>query len=300
MSQPAYQARSNLSRTLTYRAHIRASYYALLGLAGVSVLLVIGLSIVAYINGSNAMAGAVAGFGILAPLILFIEANYFVKPLAFVKIKVHQFGLSLESPESVTEIAFQDVAEIKFSHLPYIGGWFKLKMKSGASHRFTVVLERSEYILEMLASARPDVVQVEDIMNYRRTAVLADHSWARVTDKVKNYKSWLIKYLGAPAVLTALWIAGTIFYGKQGFPDFGTIVTTVMVMLAMNLAVGFLFTFALGEFLVVSHGREKLLADASSLQRDYAFEKTIDRWGQVAHWVLAIGICAFALVRFQF
>jgi hypothetical protein len=300
MNDSAFQARSNLNRTLTYRPHLKISYYGMMGLAAFTLLLVLVLSTAAYLSGASYMAGLMAGFGILAPLILYVEAQYFVRPLAFVKVKVHQTGLTLEGPDGTIEIPFQDVRSVSFSHLPYVGGWFKLAMKNGTKFRFTVVLERSEYILEMLAAARPDIVNSKDMMNYRRTAVLAEHSWARASDKLKNYPSLLLKYVAAPIALTIFWMAGTVYYAEQPFPGTYAVAVTVMVMFAMNFAAGLMITFLVGEFLVVSNGRENMLADASVLKRDYVFEKRVDRYGHIAHWILAFGLVTFALARFQF
>jgi len=300
MSNTAFQARGNLSRTLTYRPHLRASYYGLLAFAVVAALLVIGLALAAYINNNEDVALMIALGGALAPLLLVIEAHFFVRPLAFVKIKVHQHGLTMESPDKVTEVPFEDVATIEFSHVPYVGGWFKLKMKSGEAHRFTVVLERSEYILEMLAAAKPGIVDTAEMMRYRRTAVLADHSWGRVSEKMKNRMGLALKYLGLPVVLTVLWIAGMVFHAQVAGPDFFEATKILFMMMVLNLAVGFMITFSVGEFLVVTNGREKMLADPAALQRDYAFEKKVERIAHASHWVLAVGMLAFAFFRFQF
>ncbi len=300
MSNTAFQARGNLSRTLTYRPHLKASYYGLLTASAIGTLLVLGLALAAYINNNHSLAVMVGLGGALAPLVLLIEAHFFVKPMAFIKIKVHQHGLTLENLDSTSEVPFDDVVGIKFSHMPYIGGWFKLLMKSGQAHRFTVVLERSEYILEMLAAHKPALVQTEEMMHYRRTAVLADHSWGRVTEKMKNKLGVALKYMVLPVVLTAFCVAGLVYYGHQDLPETGEIAKIFMLMAAMNLGIGFLVTFSVAEFLIVTHGRDQLLADPANMKRDYAFEKKIERLGHALHWLIAIGMLVFALSRYQF
>lgn len=300
MSNTAFQARGNLSRTLTYRPHLRASYYGLLAFSAVSALVVVGMALIAFINGTPDLALMVGLGGSLAPIVLFIEAHFFVHPLAFVKIKVHQHGITMEEQVKVTEISFNDVESIKFSHVPYVGGWFKLMMKNGQIHRFTVVLERSEYILEMLAAAKPGIVNAEEMLKYRRTAVLADHSWGRVTDKMKNHKGLLLKYLVTPALLAAVWIGAMTLQVQQDAPGVWGMMELFLIIAIVNLAVGFLITFSFGEFLIVTRGREKILADPAALQRDYAFEKKVERFSLLGHWLLALGLLAFAFLRYQF
>ncbi len=299
-SNNAFQARGNLSRTLTYRPHLRASYYGLLAFSAIGALTVLGLALAAYVNDNPSLALMVGMGGALAPLVLLIEAHFFVRPLAFVKIKVHQHGLTMESPDKTVEVPFADVVAIKFSHLPYVGGWFKLVMKSGENHRFTVVLERSEYILEMMAALKPEMVNTEEMMHYRRTAVLADHSWGRVSEKLKNKTGLLLKYFVLPVLLTGLCAAGLVYYGQQEVPGMGHLAKIFILMISMNLAVSFLVTFSVAEFLIVTHGRDQLLADPTNMKRDYVFEKRMERWGHAGHWVIAIGMLIFALLRYQY
>ncbi len=296
MAQPAFQVRTNLSRTITYRPHLRPAYYTMMALAGVSLPLACGMASMAYLDGSIEVAAVVAFFGALIPSVFFAEARLFLKPMAFVKIHVHQYGLTLENPTRTTELQFKDVKSISFSHLPYVGGWFTLVMESGSHHRFTVGLERSEYILEMLVSARPDVVDTMKMLDYRRTAVLTDHSWARAHEHFKKYKTWLLKYLAVPVVLTAEWLAGIVLYAQQSVPTPSKILGTTLIMVAANLIMGIFVTFAAEEFCILARGRRNLMADASYLKRDLEFEKQAGRLSYTVHWILALAITALVVV----
>lgn len=297
MAQPAFQIRSNLSRTIGYRPHLRTAYYTMLALAGLSVSLVSGLAALAYLNDSEEVALVVAVAGALVPLGFLLQARLVFKPMAFLKIHVHQAGLTLENPDRTTELPFNEVKNIEFSHLPYLGGWFTLNMNSGDRHRFNVGLERSEYILEMLASARADIVDTMKLLNYRRTAVLVDHSWARSVEHFGQYKQWLFKYLAVPLVAMIEWVACTVFVAQKAMPDTSKIFGVLLVMLAANLIMGLFFTFAAEELFLMARGNKALMKDASYLRRDLDFEKKADRFSYAVHWILALAITAlFAIL----
>lgn len=291
----SFAARENLKRTLQYRPHVRASYKALLVIALIGTVAVLGLSYLQFAAGQQQVAMIVLCGGMLMPLILILEAHLLVRPMATAKVHVRSDGITLERLGEKIEIHFSEVAAVKFSYIPYLGGWFSLVLQSGKSYRFTVVLERSEYILEAISAVRPGIVRSEDLLAYRRTAIMSDHSWARVYAKAKNWQGLVLKYFVLPALL-----AGVTLIFLRDSPDafaFLSLVKLYTLIWALNLSVGLALTFALSELVLVIHGKEKLLKDPAHVTRDLDFEKKVDSMALIGHWILAFIILAFVIFR---
>ncbi len=293
----SFTARENLRRTLEYRPHVRASYKALLGFTGLSLLLVMGFSFYYFsVARDPVMALAILGGGLLAPLILFLEAHFLARPLASTRVHVRADGITVERLGQNHDIHFSSLAGVKFSHIPYLGGWFKLIQQSGDAYRFTVVLERSEYILEAISAVRPGIVRSEDLLAYRRTAILSDHSWARVYAKTKNWPALVLKYFVLPILLSGATLAA--MRANQMPINGAQVAKLFLLMLGLNFAVGMTISFALSELVLVMAGKERLEKDPSDVVRDLALEKKVSTIAHVGHWILAFAILAVALFRF--
>lgn len=292
----SFAARSHLRRTLEYRPHIRISYKALLGFAALSFVLVIAFAIY-YATVAQDLQTAlwILVGGLLAPLILALEAHFLARPLASTRVHVREDGLTIDRMGQSLEVPYSTVKQIRFSHTPYIGGWFELLLESGEKHRFTVVLERSEYVLEAIVAARPGIVSEEDLVAFRRAAILSDHSWARVYSKLKGTRGLLLKYLVLPAILAAITIA--VMKMKALLIDGPGMIKLFMLVAGLNFAVGLSVSFALSEFVLLMVGRERLTQDPKAVVRDLVLEAQVDRYAQIGHWILAFAILAFALIR---
>ncbi len=293
----SFAARENLKRTLEYRPHVKASYRGLLVVAGVAAGLVTLVSLMFLITGDSTMAMISLCGGLFAPLILFLEAHFLARPLATAKVHVRADGITLERLGQVIEIHFSDVAAVKFSHIPYVGGWFSLVLQSGKSYRFTVVLERSEYILEAISAVRPGIVRSEDLLAYRRTAIMSDHSWARVYTKAKNWQGLALKYLVLPILLTG--VALVVLKGDQDPITFGSSVKVFLLIWGLNLGTGMALTFAVSELVLVVRGKDRLLKNPSDVLRDINFEKKVDSQALIAHWIFAFVVLAIVIVRIK-
>ena len=211
------------------------------------------------------------------------KALFLLRPLAFSKVELGPDGLTIDRIGKLHSLPFNEIISVKFSFLPYLGGWYKLKLSSGKAYRFTVVLERSEYILDAIASARPELIDLAKMEVYRRTAIVSDHSWGRFYSRLKSLQSLLLRFVAVPLALTTLasglhlrhWVA--IFIAVN----------------ILNLLVGTaIFIFC--ELLFTSQGRLALIADPNAVRRNLAYENKIAKSaGAVQIGTLSILVVSF-------
>ncbi len=122
-------------------------------------------------------------------LVLYLEYLFLLKPLASSKIQVYEDKIIILKGKKETTIPFEEIIEIESSVNKNIGGWFKLVLKDKKTYRFTVVLERLEYILEALIEFNSDLMEKEKYIKLRKKIILLDHGQARSYEMLgKKYR----------------------------------------------------------------------------------------------------------------
>jgi len=175
-----FEPRLHLQRSLEYRPHVKWMYYCSLVFMSLFAFLVASFTVSEFAAGNIEFSFGVGFFGLFISAILYMQNRFIIRPLAFSKVHVNSDGIILERLGEEILIYFDEIEGIDFAEIKSLGGWFKVKLVSGESYRFTVVLERSEYVLEAIAAANSHIVSSEALENYRLTSIAADHSWARL------------------------------------------------------------------------------------------------------------------------
>lgn len=193
-----------IHRSLEYRPIWRWAFYLLL--ASAPLLALIGwINAFALIRQDRfELAMAFSVFGLLVPSCHAWIAWFWLRPFAFTRVRITNRGLTLKRFGEATEIPFFRVRSLKFSFLPYLGGWFTLEMHDGREYRFTVGLERSDYLLDALAIAQPTLMPTAELARFRRICIVTDHAFARLQTALADWSSLLIMEFGLPGVLTIL------------------------------------------------------------------------------------------------
>jgi hypothetical protein len=116
------------------------------------------------------------------------------------EVMVHAHGVTLCEGRQSYEILWKDISELKMRSdlFPVIA----VKNNNGKVFKFNSFLERSEYVLESLRRARPELVNEPVYVRYFAAAIAEDHSWARFFSKLLNYKKIIFKYFLTNLVLT--------------------------------------------------------------------------------------------------
>jgi hypothetical protein len=279
--------RSELNRILSYRPHVKWVYYwqntfAAIYFAGclfLSLFIALKLASKDPFNATLFSVIILATGSLLTFVILAVNKRT-TKPLAFSKIYVFSDKLILNRMGEEIEIPFYSVNKVDFKFISNMGGWFSLCLDNGKSYKFTVVLERSEYILESLANNNPKLFenQKEKYSDYRRLAIMADHSWARIYEGL-TFKSLLKKYALFPIALAFIISLTSLLVFKKEFTfqNFSHFIIRDLIKVGiLNLIVGYLtFTFESIYFTVLD--RRQLKDNPDKVERDLNSEKKISK-----------------------
>jgi len=278
----SFTPRANLKRILKYRPHLRWLYYMLLIFSAALLAYFIYHFIDAYQKDQLPLNPATWFLGCVVPVILFIEGRFLVKPVAFSVIQVMPDRVLIEQGGKKTEILFKDIEKVKVSYVRSTAGVFSLILADNKIHRFTVALERSEYILEAVTSYNPSLLATRHMAAYRREAIAADHGWARVHERFKNWKGHLLRNLLLPAA-----VAGLVSYFAPYAWNLNPISLSILV---------FFFNFILGTFILVlcdlfmAHRTKKILRkNPQAVIRDMIYEKKFYFRASIIH--IALFIC---------
>lgn len=255
-------------RKLMYRPHVRWLYKSLMGASILGEALVVFVAIVVATTGNIGSALGLFFAGSLLPLILALEAWFLLRPMAKCFVQVFHDRLILERIGKTIEIPYEEITEVKLSHLPYTGGWCVIRSKGRKDYRFTVVLERSEYILETISAYNPNLFEHKKLENYRRTSIYCDHSWARLYDIPKKWMSLVQKFILLPVGVALLHSMVAHDFSPQ------MLVPNLFKYTLFNLLLGYVF-YLVGEFCIGHHLKKTLAESPAAVVRDTAAENKI-------------------------
>ncbi|MBF0299084.1 MAG: hypothetical protein HQK51_10215 [Oligoflexia bacterium] len=120
-------------------------------------------------------------FGIVG-LFLYLEYFFLLKPMAISKIQAFSEKIVIRQGKKETIIPFDDIVEIKSSVNKHVGGWFTLILKNKKKYRFTITLERIDYLLDAIIKYRTDLMNNDKYLELRKQLILSDHGLARISD----------------------------------------------------------------------------------------------------------------------
>jgi len=208
---------------------------------------------------------------------LFLEYKYIIRPLAISKIQVYPDRLFIDRGKEKIDIPFDEIKEIKSAVNKYLGGWFKVILKNKKSYRFTIALERVDYIIDGIIKFNPLLLNDDDYKKLRKNLILADHCWARCYDffQKKNIAIALFYLLLIPAILIiAIYFKQqSEFLIKNPIEYFG--VTSFLALVFLGL-VGTIFPFLAFVF-INKHADKRIDENPNNKARDQAYEVKIYR-----------------------
>ncbi|RZA02243.1 MAG: hypothetical protein EOP11_16855 [Proteobacteria bacterium] len=291
--------REGLQRTIKYRNVLRLSYYGLIIIALASML--IGFIYTGLTISESALLDPriLLSFLVVLPSVAIVIARWRLRPYAFTAVHVHPAGFTRVRPWDSTEVSFSAIKSLQVWHLPYFGGRFLLTEENGTKHEFTAALERCEYLLDALVRARPELMDHSALVPFRRTLVTSDHSWARLSDRMRiRGRELLALYVLAP--LLGLGIAWPLLnQGPVGFADtFVALLGMGAAIFLLNLTVG-LFTGSIGEGYLIFRGTRALRANPNEMRRDPALEARVSRlvvWSHAALFAVILAAMILGLV----
>lgn len=263
--------RKNLQRTLTYRSYMKWLFPILLGVGLINVLMAVYL-----VTSSQGESAIPAVISFLLAIFLFLAAFFWVRPLAQTQVHVFSDRIEVERLGQKKTILYSDVQKVEFKHIPYLTGWFVMTTPL-QNIKITTVLERSDYIVESLTAFNPSLAEKGDVESYRKTAIAVDHIWASFSDRFKNRRALVYKYLVGPllAVNTVVLVA---FLSKTPF-DFTKLGFLVLGCYAFVIMLSALFWWvsSIVQILKTAHNFQK---NPNYRIRDLVFEKRLEMISQ--------------------
>lgn len=283
-NQPEFVPRANLQRTLTYRNYMRWVFYTLTSLSGFLLLGTIYLLILTQSSGLS------WGLGLFVfSLMLGALAWFLVRPLTQTQVHVFRDRLEIERLGPVEVIPYESITQIELTHIPFLTGWFLIKSQV-KNLKITVVLERSDYIIESIAAARPELIPISEVEAFRKTAIAVDHIWAAFSDRFSNARLLFYKYALSPllainlVVLYAFISEIPFAFEKLGYLVVGVYAFVLMVALVF---------WWISSLVHIVHTADKLKKNPNYRIRDLAFEKKMDFWSQNIQRVALLAFVVF-------
>ena len=286
-AQLDFQVRPNLQRTLQYRPHIKMVYHMLRICAIVWAFP--PYSYVAYrlVGGETHNAMTILAMGSFFPALFLLQAYFLIRPMVYTRVHLRPDGMTLEARGSSKDISFEKVKKIEFSHISYLGGWFTLTLNGREKYKISMMLERSEYILESLAHLNPKLISAEKFMSYRENAIVNDQGWSRTYDMFSQWKKIVSFYLTTTLVMVAPIYAFDPMRSENPIQLFWT-------MLLINICVGFC-KWQLNQGLQAMRVKKEMRINPLHTRRDLAYEKKSNIWFFRAHLVV-LGVIMVSLI----
>jgi hypothetical protein len=283
-----FKPRAFLNRTLRYRPILKIVFY-------ISIIIQwIALSYYLAEGISSIRSGLPISQAISIPFLLVLIAwvlfiHLIIQPAIETVIQVTADGFSIYRGKELTKVAFQDIASLnmpssRLGHLLF-NGFFSIQTKLGRTHLFSIAIERSEYILEMLCSMRPDLVSQAQIKELRIRALLMDHNWARIQDNFRQFPEQLIAgFFIFPGMQTVL------SYLNQPDPDRSEqflFLKRFAIYASVSWSIGLLTYFSKSQFF---SWKEKvaLAVNPNAVVRDLKAELQFRNYFEVFFWTLLL------------
>ena len=229
-------------REFLYRPHIKWFQY------GLVVFLALGSVLP---NAVTAVARATAGGDFLSPAasalffgLMTLVMFWLFRTMASTRVIVDTEGIRYLNNTKDFRVPYSEIESLKFSSIPYVGGWLKIK-----SHhpdiRLTVVLEELDELVLLLkqgldAAENQSAYQRKKLFRFYKTAGIAAHSWNRL------YRHFFTLAV-ASLLFAVLGIAAMVFLfasSAQG-PALG------LLLAAIGLTVAPGFSYVIGEVMAM-------------------------------------------------
>ncbi len=201
-----------LPRILRYRKQVRIGISLVKYLSYLSILIFF-LSIFGYffLKDHNHQIISILISSGLSFVILYLQYFFLLRPFAIFKMQVFPDKIFIQQGKKEIHIPFEEVIEIKSAVNKNFGGWFTLILKDKKNYRFTIALERADYILDAIIKYSPDLMEKIDYQILRKKLILSDHGLSRFYDMFRE-KYRLITFTHE-IILPIIFI--TLLYLKQ-------------------------------------------------------------------------------------
>ena len=245
----------------------------MIGLTLLAELIIIRINLFKILDETWLMGTVSLVLASTVPISILVRMLFVVRPAIKSEYELHSDHVVIHRGSKDRQFKFTDVAKVNYSWLsPRFFGGFNLELTSGQKFRFFSILENSHKVLEQLHEVRADVLVEEEYQDYIQASQRVSESWARLSQKLSNWKMLLVKYIVFP-VLSAwfLWFKGWEIADEGNF-------VYILAIICLTL-------WALAGLL--NHFEEKHLLNRDL---DKAYEAKLDIIVDIAFFFLGISV----------
>ena len=263
------------ARVLEYRQKIKLLELVMRILLFVLLLSIAGVCVM--FSSSLGNIESVYTIGLILFFIFIIGVPYFifVKPSADMKIQVYEDRLILKSEDGKKILKIEEMINIKAYGLEKnsVAG-FEIEMKNRKRYKFSILLERCDYILDAIYESNNKVMQLADYRELREKLILSDHSVGRFCALFSSGSMFtyyfLFHFIGLPTYLGWLmyreFAKEVIFYRPYDF-----IFSSLGVMM-ISCFISFALVYILTEIKLNGKTKQKLRRSPNFKARDMEYE----------------------------
>lgn len=246
-------------------------------------------------NGSSLGVTISMWAGVVFPLAMLIIGYGILRPIADTLVTIDQDKISVKSLGVESIIPYSEIDRVKFSYIPYSGGWMKVVTKSGKAFSFTAALERSEYILDAIVNFNPKLVDIDECAAYRRTAIYYDHSWARMVAHLNNHRRFFVKYGLSALIFPVAFFSLRHSIYHDDLPSEYMMIWGILFEFVFALVLGTVIWVVAEVLVLAPHSRRQLMQNPDRVVRPVEFERIVAIWSDLAFILIQIGVLAILL-----
>lgn len=223
-------------------------------------------------------------FGLILSIELLLIYFILYRRFKYISISLADEGIVYKNSKGIQNISYDEIEKIKFPSIRYLGGWMKI-IKGNKTIRLTVTLENLGDFINKLKDKLSErnmnnVYDERKLFNFQKTAVYADHSWARI------YESFNIRSLTF-IVLCIL----TLVFGCISNIGFSYIPVTLIIVLYP------LISYIISEIIIGIKFSKKVKAYGKViLERDIELEKKANIIGYISAAIISIILIGIIII----
>ena len=113
---------------------------------------------------------------------IFMTNYFFYWPMAISKIQVFEDRILITRGKKEIIIPFLNIASLEFPKNKSMTGWFKIILKDKNTYRFSILLERVDYILDAIYRFNSNLLEENEFKKNRTNLILSEHNVSRLYD----------------------------------------------------------------------------------------------------------------------
>lgn len=193
---------------------------------------------------------------------------------------------------------YKDIKKVETKIIGSYAGYFKIKLKDGRTKKITVVLDRSEYILEAIYKARPELINEEKYIKLRKNLVIASHRLSKFYNQLtpSHFMFNFLILASAPIFSIVLY-----FYQSKQFVIYEPLIQYIISVSMMIFILAGIIYFAINyvpNYLAMKNMSDQLDRNPNNKKRNIKKEKLLLNISNVSN-IVALAVVFTLFFKFD-